>query len=76
LRELRVKRATGWPRGVYFLGGTVCNVGIIAASELPRRRPTLLVRSMAAGPGLAEAIAELVALPPDAHRSVLSPSRS
>ncbi len=71
LRELRVKRATGWPRGVYFLGGTVCNVGIIVASELPCQRSTLLVRIMAAGPGLADALDDLAALPADAHeRSV------
>ncbi|MFO0602102.1 MAG: hypothetical protein U0324_02955 [Polyangiales bacterium] len=72
LRELRVKRAAGWPRGVYFHGGTVCNVGIIVASELPRRRSTLLVRIMAAGPGLADALDELAALQPDAHERIVA----
>ncbi len=72
LRELRVKRATGWPRGVYFLGGAICNVGIIVASELPRVRSTILVRIMAAGSGLADAIAELAALKPDAHERTVA----
>jgi hypothetical protein len=38
----------------------------VVASELPRDRSTLLVRIMAAGPHLPEAIAELAALPTDA----------
>ena len=42
-------------------------MGIVDASELPRVRSTLLVRFMAAGPLLAEAIAELAALEEGAH---------
>lgn len=59
-------RAKGWPEGVYFLP-SFFRVGIIVASELPRERSTLLVRLMAAGSLLAEAIDELAALPKDAH---------
>lgn len=45
------------------------------ASELPWDRSTLLVRIMAAGPHLPEAMAELHALSPDAHeRAVLADS--
>lgn len=72
LRELRVKRATGWPRGVYFHGGSVYNAGIVVASELPRRRSTILVRIMAAGPGLADALDELAALQADAHERIVA----
>ncbi len=72
LRELRAKRASGWPRGVYFHGGAVCNVGIIVASELPRVRPTILVRIMAAGPGLADALDDLAALQADAHERIVA----
>jgi hypothetical protein len=72
LRELRVKRATGWPRGIYFHGGSVYNTGIVVASELPRKRSTILVRIMAAGSGLAAAIAELASLPPNAHERTVA----
>jgi predicted nucleic acid-binding protein len=72
LRELRVKRATGWPRGVYFHGGSVYNTGIVVASELPRRRSTILVRIMAAGPGLADALEDLAALQADAHERIVA----
>lgn len=70
--------ATDWPRGVYFGTGTlvgaegVLRVGIVAASELPRDRSTLLVRFMAAGPLLAEAIAELAALEDGAHERAVA----
>jgi hypothetical protein len=56
----------GWPPGVYFSPG-LYRTGIIAASELPRDRSTLLVRLMAAGPLLPHAIEDLGALPTDAH---------
>ena len=40
--------------------------------ELPRDRSTLLVRIMAAGPALPEAIADLAALPEDAYERVVA----
>ena len=68
----------GWPEGVYFSTGAILapgaalqglddaggmlRVGIVVASELPRDRSTLLVRFMAGGPLLGDAIAELEAL--------------
>jgi hypothetical protein len=71
LLKLRLEPAPGWPAGVYFFGDDVLRVGIVVASELPRDRSTLLVRLMAAGPLLPQAIEDLAALPPDAHeRSV------
>src|SRR6185436_18089306 len=71
LAKLEVKPASGWPTGVYFFGDDVLRVGIVVASELPRDRSTLLVRLMAAGPLLTQAIEELGTLPPRAHeRSV------
>ncbi|MEI7893032.1 MAG: hypothetical protein WCI05_08070, partial [Myxococcales bacterium] len=48
--KLRLVRASGWPKGVYFFRDDVLRVGLVVASELPRRRFTLLVRLMAAGP--------------------------
>jgi hypothetical protein len=49
----------------------VLRAGIVLANELPRDRSTLLVRIMVAGPGLRDAIADLAALPEQAHeRSV------
>jgi len=72
LRELRAKHAAGWPRGVYRHGGSIYNTGIVVASELPRMRSTILVRIMAAGPGLADAIADLAALPADAHERTVA----
>lgn len=66
LAGLRLARAPGWPRGVYFFGDEILRVGLVVASELPRERSTLLVRLMAAGPLLTPAIAELRSLPPDA----------
>jgi hypothetical protein len=67
LKGLRFRRLRGWPRGVYGFGGDVLHVGVVVASELARTRATLLVRLMAAGPLLKEAIAELAALPAGAH---------
>ncbi len=55
------------------LAGSPCTTRSIVASELPRDCSTLLVRLMAAGPSkaLADALADLAALPEDAHeRSV------
>lgn len=66
LSRLGLAPAPGWPRGVYLFGADVLRVGIIAASELPREPSTLLVRLMAAGPLLPQAIDELNALPADA----------
>jgi hypothetical protein len=71
LRKVGAKTVNGWPPGVYFVGDDVFDVGIVVADELPRDRSTVLVRIMAAGPVLADAIADLAALPADAHeRSV------
>ena len=60
--------APGWPPGAYFGTGVlfgadgVLHIGIVAAGELPRERSTLLVRFLAAGPLLKEAIADLALL--------------
>jgi hypothetical protein len=67
LSELKAEPAPGWPAGVHLFGGEVLRAGVVVASELPRDRDTLLVRLMAAGPLLPEAIKELVALPGDAE---------
>ncbi|MEP7124006.1 MAG: hypothetical protein ABJE95_23970 [Byssovorax sp.] len=72
LRKLEVKTAPTWPAGVYFHGDDLYRVGIVVANELPRDRSTLLVRLMAAGPVLAEAIADLAALPDDAHERAVA----
>jgi hypothetical protein len=70
--------ATDWPPGVYFGTGAlvgaegVLRMGIVDASELPRDRSTLLVRFMAAGPLLAEAIAELAALEEGVHERTVA----
>jgi hypothetical protein len=66
LLELQADALPGWPAGVYFQGGDLYRVRIVVASELPRDRSTLLVRLMAAGPGLVDALADLAALPDDA----------
>ena len=71
LAELSARPARGWPRAIYF-GPDFLRMGIVVASELPRDRSTLLVRLMAAGPLLAQAIAELGALPDDAHERVVA----
>lgn len=72
LRKLAVDPAPGWPKGVYVHGDDLYRVGIVIASELPRDRSTLLVRIMAAGPSLPQAIAELAALPRDAHERTVA----
>jgi hypothetical protein len=74
LTKLKLEPAPDWPAGVYLFGDDVLRVGIIVASELPRDATTLLVRLMAAGPLLAQAVKEVAALPPDAHaRAVAEP---
>jgi len=72
LRKLKLEPAPGWPPGVYFFGDDLLRVGIVVASELPRDRSTLLVRIMAAGPLLPQAIADLAALPADAHERAVA----
>ncbi|HEX7842119.1 MAG TPA: hypothetical protein VF469_31825, partial [Kofleriaceae bacterium] len=67
LTKLKLEAAPGWPAGVCFFGDDVLRVGVVVASKLPRDRSTLLVRLMAAGPLLPQAIEELSVLPPDAH---------
>jgi hypothetical protein len=63
LRKLKVRTMASFPKGVYFHGDDLHRVGIVVASELPRDRSTLLVRIMAAGPLLPDAIADLAELP-------------
>jgi hypothetical protein len=72
LTKLRLEAAPGWPAGVYLFGDDILRVGIVVASELPRDRTTLLVRLMAAGPLLAQAIKDLSALPPNAHERAVA----
>jgi hypothetical protein len=72
LLKLGVKPAPSFPAGVDLLGGDVLSVGIVVASELPRDRSTPLVRIMAAGPGLPQAVADLAALPEDAHERAVA----
>jgi len=65
--------APDWPKGVYCFGADVLRVGIVVASELPSGdTTTLLVRIMAAGPLLAQAIEEVAALPEDAYERVIA----
>ncbi|HWO17345.1 MAG TPA: hypothetical protein VNO30_01170 [Kofleriaceae bacterium] len=70
LARLELRSASGsgsdWPAGVYFFGNTVLRVGLVVASELPRKRSTVLVRLMAAGSLLADAIEDLGELRPSA----------
>lgn len=66
LRKLKVRTRASFPPGVFFHGDDLHRVGIVVANKLPRDRSTLLVRIMAAGPLLPEAIAELAALPANA----------
>jgi len=74
LTKLPLDAAPGWPTGVYLFGGDVLRVGLVVASELPLDTTTLLVRLMAAGPLLAQAIKEVSALPADAYeRDVAEP---
>jgi hypothetical protein len=78
LARFAATAATDWPDGVYFGTGAIVGVegvlcmGIVDASELPRDRSTLLVRFMAAGPLLADAIAELAELPDGAHERTVA----
>jgi hypothetical protein len=87
LATLPAVAARGWPSGVYFSGGVprddhgvqgldevggLFRVGIVVASELPRDRSTILVRLMAGGSALAGALADLSALPEDAHEQVVA----
>lgn len=72
LHKIGAKTVNGWPPGVYFVGGDVFGVGIVVADELPRDRSTILVRIMAAGPVLADAIADLAVLPADAHERTVA----
>jgi hypothetical protein len=72
LAALKKTRRRRWPKGVYFCGNDVLRVGVVVASELPRDRSTLLVRLMAAGPLLPQAIEDLAALPEDAHERVVA----
>ena len=71
-RKIKAEAAAGWPPGVYFVGGDVFHMAIVVASELPRDRSSLLVRLMAAGPGLADAVGELAALPRNAHERAVA----
>ncbi|MFT3775238.1 MAG: hypothetical protein QM820_58565 [Minicystis sp.] len=72
LKKLKVEPEPSHPAGVYVFGDDLFRAGLVVASELPRERSTLLVRIMAAGPGLPQAIAELAALPPDAHERTVA----
>lgn len=72
LRKLSARRAPSYPPGVYVAGDDLFRLGIIVASQLPRDRTTLLVRLMAAGRGLANAVSELGALPEDAIERVVA----
>jgi hypothetical protein len=71
LAGLGARPAPGWPPGVYF-GPELVRIGIVVASELPRERATLLVRLMAAGPHLPQAIEELRTLPAGAHERAVA----
>jgi hypothetical protein len=72
LTELTAIASSDWPAGVYFVGAGVLRVAIVAVSELPRDRSTLLVRLMAAGPTLPRAIEDLIALPANADERVVA----
>jgi hypothetical protein len=72
IRKLELEPAPGWPAGIYLFGADVLRIGIVVASELPRDRSTLLVRLMAAGPLLADAIEDLAALPRNAHERTVA----
>jgi hypothetical protein len=70
--KLAFQKAPGGPDGVYYFFFDVFRVGLIVAPELPRDPSTLLVRLMAAGPLLPEAIRELRKLPPTAPERVVA----
>ncbi|HEY0989447.1 MAG TPA: hypothetical protein VGD80_20400, partial [Kofleriaceae bacterium] len=67
LTKLKLEAAADWPAGVYLFGGDILRVGLVVASELRRDASTLLVRLMAAGPLLTQAIREIATLPADAY---------
>ena len=71
LRALAFVHARGFPLGVYRMRGEM-RAGLVVASELPRDRSMLLVRLLAAGRGLPEAMKDLSALPPDAPEHALA----
>jgi hypothetical protein len=70
--EFEAAPAPDWPKGVYCFGADVLRVGLVVASELRPGDTTLLVRMMAAGPLLAQAVEELAALPADAYERVIT----
>src|SRR5271163_4801867 len=72
LAALEKAKRRGWPKGVYFCGDEVLRIGIVVASELRRERSTLLVRLMAAGPLLPDALEDLAVLPEDAHERAVA----
>jgi hypothetical protein len=72
LRKLKLEPARGFPAGVYVFGDDLLRVGLVVVSELPRDRFTLLVRIMAAGPRLKQALEDLAALPKEAHEHALA----
>ena len=72
LRKPEVTTMPGWPAGVHFHGDDLFRVGIVVADQLPRDRSTLLVRIMAAGPALPDAVADLAALPKNAHERAVA----
>ncbi|MFT3774462.1 MAG: hypothetical protein QM820_54575 [Minicystis sp.] len=72
LEKLKAAPLSSFPSGVYVFGGDLFRAGLVVASELPRERSTLLVRIMAAGPGLPQAIADLAALPADAYERAVA----
>jgi post-segregation antitoxin (ccd killing protein) len=72
LRKLKLEPAPSFPAGVYLFGDDLLRVGLVVVSELPRDRDTLLVRIMAAGPRLGQALEDLAALPKEAHEHALA----
>jgi post-segregation antitoxin (ccd killing protein) len=72
LAKLKLEPAPRWPTGVYQFGDDVLRVRFVVASELPRERSTLILRLMAAGRLLPQAIAELRELPKHAHERVVA----
>jgi post-segregation antitoxin (ccd killing protein) len=71
-RLLKLEPAPSFPPGVYLFGDDLLRVGLVVVSELPRDRDTLLVRIMAAGPRLGQALEDLAALPKEAHEHALA----
>ena len=71
IRAFAFVPARGFPRGVYRTSGWT-RVGLVVTSELPRERSTLLVRLLTGGRGLAAAMKDLSALPPDAPEHALA----